>query len=345
MDAELVETLRFIIDRCDGRTHDAVFILMADFPWFHERNGQLTRLYNEGMITKPFFSDDGASIHLTHRGRHFFDERPMKRMLTECELYSVLVALSEGASIVEGLPGLGKEDTYRAIRQLQDEGFIRGAEFVDDGTSQAPFMVFLGKAFVTIEGRKYLASYGSPSRSNGSDCDLMDALVSACAKIADNPSSYMGFDEDGLNRELRNFLDSSLSPSGYKVSDQTQQGLGNSMDRPGELDIRISKGGIPVAILEGLIHRDERYLREHVEKVTGRYNFSGCKTVLIIEYTRNKDFVRFWKSSCEILEGMQGIDVAEVDVGLLGVRLLRGTYDWNGTRGTLVYVGVNCCSK
>ena len=42
MDIELVETLKLIIDRYEGRTQGSVFIPMRDFPWYHERNGQLT---------------------------------------------------------------------------------------------------------------------------------------------------------------------------------------------------------------------------------------------------------------------------------------------------------------
>ena len=50
MDIELVETLKLIIDRYEGRTQGSVFIPMRDFPWYHERNGQLTRLQEAGMI-------------------------------------------------------------------------------------------------------------------------------------------------------------------------------------------------------------------------------------------------------------------------------------------------------
>ena len=73
MDIELVETLKLIIDRYEGRTQGSVFIPMRDFPWYHERNGQLTRLQEAGMIIKPVYSDDGAEITLTQAGRKFFN--------------------------------------------------------------------------------------------------------------------------------------------------------------------------------------------------------------------------------------------------------------------------------
>ena len=52
--------------------NNSVFIPMQDFPWFHYRNGQLTKLYEAGYITKPFFCDDGAEITLTKEGRIYF---------------------------------------------------------------------------------------------------------------------------------------------------------------------------------------------------------------------------------------------------------------------------------
>ena len=76
-----------------------------------------------------------------------------------------------------------------------------------------------------------------------------------------NTSSYAGFDEDGLNREVRNFLDSAITRFGYTIADQTQQGLSGT--KPGELDIRISKNGIPIAIYEELIHKDRNWLGKH----------------------------------------------------------------------------------
>ena len=342
LDVELVETLRFIIDRCEGRTHDAVSISMEDFPWFNERNGQLSRLHGEGMITEPFYNDNKACIRLTSRGRHFFDVGPMPRMLTEFELYAVLAALRDGTDVMQGTEALGKEDTYRAVRQLQDEGLIAGADFAEGGRGGPPLMMWINNAYVTMEGRKFLASVEDSSTMDSQKSKLLNEIVSACARIADNPVSYAELDEDGLNRELRNFLDSALTSFGYLVSDQSQQGMGNSEKRPGELDIRITKGGVPVAILEGLIHKDRQYLLEHIQKATGRYNFSGCKNVFVVEYSRNKDYGRFLASARKSLDSIQGVTLSEFDTGLLGVRVLRGRYAWGGAYGALNYVGVNC---
>lgn len=74
MTNELRQNLKLIIDRYEGRTEGSVFIPMRDFPWYNERNGQLTRLQEAGMIIKPIYYDDGAEITLTQAGRNFFNE-------------------------------------------------------------------------------------------------------------------------------------------------------------------------------------------------------------------------------------------------------------------------------
>lgn len=73
MTEELEQTLKLIIDRYGSRSTGSVFIPMSDFPWFNERNGQLTKLYDEGMIIRPRYYDNGAEITLTKTGREYFN--------------------------------------------------------------------------------------------------------------------------------------------------------------------------------------------------------------------------------------------------------------------------------
>ena len=72
MNNELLETLKLITDRYEGRSSGSVFIPMKDFPWHNNRNGQLTKLYEEDVITKPRYFDNGAEITLTEKGRQYF---------------------------------------------------------------------------------------------------------------------------------------------------------------------------------------------------------------------------------------------------------------------------------
>jgi len=73
MTEELEQTLKLIIDRYRDRSTGSVFIPMSDFPWYNERNGQLTKLYDEGMITRPRYYDNGVEIALTNIGREYFN--------------------------------------------------------------------------------------------------------------------------------------------------------------------------------------------------------------------------------------------------------------------------------
>lgn len=72
MNNELLETLKFITARYEGRASGSVFIPMKDFLWYNNRNRQLTKLYEEDLITKPRYFDNGAEITLTEKGRQYF---------------------------------------------------------------------------------------------------------------------------------------------------------------------------------------------------------------------------------------------------------------------------------
>lgn len=68
MTEEISKNLQFIHSRYNGRTTGSVFILMKDFP---SRDGHLSMLQAEGMITKPRYYDNGAEVTLTEAGREY----------------------------------------------------------------------------------------------------------------------------------------------------------------------------------------------------------------------------------------------------------------------------------
>ena len=346
MDIELVETLHLILERYGNRTHGSVFIPMRDFPWYSERNDQLSVLFEEGFITKPRFYDNGAEITLTSNGRHFFDMQERGASLTKEKIYEILTTLNKEMKIPDNNFGYGRTESLKIIENLQNEGLIAGASFAKGGLGNLPKIVWLEQAYITVDGLNFIDDYEKSIHDLKAAIDLPHEFISACAKIADNPASYAAFNEDGLNREMRNYLDSAISRFGFAISDQTQQGLGRSGKNAGELDIRICKGGIPVAIYEGLIHSTKAYLYEHIEKAVGKYNQSGCKAVYVVEFSRIKGFGGFWDSATEYIEEHPMIsNVEEVNTGLLGVKMLKGNYDWNGQQGDFFYVGVNCFAK
>ena len=343
MDIVLVETLQLIIERYGDRTQGSVFIPIRDFPWYKERNGQLTRLYAEGYITSPKFYDDGAEVTLTQAGRHFFDSQEGSVVLTKDKIYEILVTLKGKMEIPKDHFGYEKREANGIIQQLQNERLIAGAIFAEGGKNKAPLIVWLDRAYITMKGLDFIESYEARADKAITDVDLRHEFIVACAKIADNPASYASFDEDGLNREVRNFVDSAICRFGYTVADQTQQGFGKTDKKAGELDIRISKNGIPVAIYEGLIHSTKQYRDDHIKKAIEKYNRSGCKAVYVVEFSRNKGFGGFWDNAIEGIEENKALDsIREINTELLGIRMLEGSFNWEGQQGLFFFIGVNC---
>lgn len=340
MDIELLDTLKLIISRYDNRTQGSVFISMSDFSWYNQRNGQLSSLYHQGYISKPRFYDNGVEISLTQSGRQFFEIDKGGPSLTKDKIYEILSKLNNKMEIPEDCFGYEKREANGIIKQLQNEGLIAGAAFAEGGSRKPPLIVWLDHAYVTMQGLDFLENYKNEIPSK---IDIPYEFISACAKIADNPASYASFDEDGLNREIRNFMDSAITRFGYSISDQSQQGLGQTGKKAGELDIRICKNGIPIAIYEGLIHSSKQALTEHIDKSIKKYNQSGCRSVYVVEFSRNKRFGGFWDDAMECVSNHPKItNLEEVNTQLLGVKMLKGLFSWHDQQGDFYYIGVNC---
>lgn len=168
-------------------------------------------------------------------------------------------------------------------------------------------------------------------------------IITACAIISNNPVDYQGYNEDGLNRQVRNSLKDRLEYLGYSVGSQEQQGLGLTGKQSGEVDILIQKAGLPIAIYEGLLHRGNDYLKNHIEKAITRYNISGCKLVYIVEFIREKNFGSKWEMALNSIIEYTGTAVKEIDTGLNGIRMGDILFQW-GDRGIgkMVFICVNC---
>lgn len=341
MDEELVETLKLIIARYEGRETGSVFIPMKDFSWYHERNGQLTKLQGEGMILKPLFSGNGAEITLTQKGRHFFDRPKVIRTLTKKKMIDILSALSVNiATPWQDLGYTDVKDYWADIEKiwLQDLILLQ-TKPIHGGWDTRPTFLRMEGAVVTDKGYRFL----SESRSN--NVVLKDEFRNACVKISDNPITCGNLDEDGLNRQIRDFLRSGIERFGYVITDQTQQGFGNSCTNPGELDIRINKDGIPVAIYEGLIHKDKDWMYKHIEKAIGKYNQSGCRAIYMVEFSRNKRFHSYWGYTLDNLDEHEDIKGEEADTGVDGVKLFKGKIEYQDKNVDFYYFGVNAQSQ
>ena len=172
--------------------------------------------------------------------------------------------------------------------------------------------------------------------------DLKNEIIYACAKLSDAPTLTHGLEEDGLNRLLRDYLEASLKFYNYSVQDQTQRGYSATGKKTGELDLRIiDREGFPEAICECLIHKDEKFLHEHIRKAVDNYNQIGCKNVYIICHSRNKDYKHFWESfkswasNCKLVSGWE-----EETQRYGGIRCAVGVFDCYGEKGVVNFVGV-----
>lgn len=177
--------------------------------------------------------------------------------------------------------------------------------------------------------------------------NLEKEIISACIMLSEIPTIAIRIDEDDLNKLLRNFLESSLKNIQYSVQDQTQRGYSAEGKKAGEIDIRIQNNeGFPEAICECLIHKNEKYLHDHISKAIKNYNQIGLKKIFIICYSKNKNYEQFWKtfkewvSHCNTVSGWK--EAAPIYAGL---RSAEGTFDCYGDMGSIRYVGVNIGQK
>ncbi len=174
--------------------------------------------------------------------------------------------------------------------------------------------------------------------------DLKDEILSACIKLSNASSITHNLEENGINTLLRDNLESALKSYNYSVKDQTQCGYSATEKDAGELDLFIiDRKGFPDAICECLIHKDRKYLYDHIHKAVNNYNQIGCKCIYIICYSKNQNYKNFWETfrnwviNCDEVKGWE----EETDTRYGGIRYAKGTFDCFGEEGVLNFVGVN----
>ncbi len=198
-----------------------------------------------------------------------------------------------------------------AERYLADPRYIEGLES-------------LGLTFTGLMDILPNDLYFRVKRTLDTSVDLTGLVLAACEKLCNRALDYRDLDENGINRGVRDYLDD----RGYEILDQTQQGIGETGRDTGSLDILIKQHGLNVAIYEGLIHKDQKYLMDHIYKAACRYNPSGCRSVYIGEYYRNQKFNLAWGNTKKhLLQSFQGADVDTGREGLKLVTFRKGNID------------------
>ena len=125
----------------------------------------------------------------------------------------------------------------------------------------------------------------------GSQESFVKNLVVACLNLQSR-KHYSNAKED----ERNDYIGDILSAIGYTVKDQTRRGSSSSGKDSGELDIFVSKDGLPFTVIEAmnLSSVDTNYINKHLDKIF-LYDTSGNKFNVCLSYVKIADFDTFWE--------------------------------------------------
>ncbi len=127
------------------------------------------------------------------------------------------------------------------------------------------------------------------------DFDSQDAfiknLVRACLNLQAR-KHYSNSSED----ERNDYIGDILWAIGYTVKDQTRRGSSSAGKDAGEIDIFVSRDGLPFTVVEAmnLDSVDTSYINKHLVKLFS-YDTSGNKFNVCLSYVKVADFALFWE--------------------------------------------------
>lgn len=116
-------------------------------------------------------------------------------------------------------------------------------------------------------------------------------LVLACFNLQAR-KHYSNANEDDRN----DYIGDILGAIGYTVKDQTRRGSSSAGKDSGELDIFVSKDGLPFTVIEAmnLDSLSTSYINKHLDKIFS-YDTSGNKFNVCLSYVKIADFDSFWE--------------------------------------------------
>lgn len=127
------------------------------------------------------------------------------------------------------------------------------------------------------------------------DFDSQDAfiknLVRACLNLQAR-KHYSNSSED----ERNDYIGDILWAIGYTVKDQTRRGSSLAGKDAGEIDIFVSKDGLPFTVVEAmnLDSVNTSYINKHLDKMFS-YDGAGNKFNVCLSYVKVADFASFWE--------------------------------------------------
>jgi len=125
----------------------------------------------------------------------------------------------------------------------------------------------------------------------GSQEAFVKNLVLACFNLQAR-KHYSNANEDDRN----DYIGDILGAIGYTVKDQTRRGSSSTGKDSGELDIFVSKDGLPFTVIEAmnLDSLSTSYINKHLDKIF-LYDTSGNKFNVCLSYVKITDFDSFWE--------------------------------------------------
>lgn len=168
-------------------------------------------------------------------------------------------------------------------------------------------------------------------------------LVRACLNLQAR-KHYSDSSEDQRN----DYIGDILWAIGYNVKDQTRRGSSSTGKDAGEIDIFVSKDGLPFTVVEAmnLDSVNTTYINTHLDKVF-TYDGAGNKFNVCLSYVKVADFDTFWEKysahvsnyryPAPILSSVTSIDD---EYGYSELRILKTIHSRSGRKVNLYHICV-----
>lgn len=129
------------------------------------------------------------------------------------------------------------------------------------------------------------------TRDLDSQSAFIKNIVRACLNLQAR-KLYSNSSED----ERNDYIGDILGAIGYTVKDQTRRGSSTAGKDSGEIDIFVSKDGLPFTIIEAmnLDSVNTSYIDEHLDKLFS-YDTSGNMFNICLSYVKVANFASFWR--------------------------------------------------